>query len=90
MTKEEYILKRNSLRSAIQELNQHYINDNKPCNLGDVIANDHDKGIVRDFKITEDADIKPIAYKLKKDGSESVYKLYTWGGYTVLNQKTTS
>lgn len=90
MTKEEYLLKKEELKNALQMLDKQYIEANKPCNIGDIIADKYGvKGIVTGFEISSFIClVYPTSFKLKKDGSVSVKKLYIGSGYTVLSKNT--
>ena len=87
MTKEEFIKEKEfledkikTLKESIKLLTNEYINDNKPFEIGAKIKNKQysDFGIVYGFELHYDNTIKPLAYKVKKDGNPSKHNMYIY------------
>ena len=90
MTKEEYSNKLTELesqigqiRAEISELKYKYIQANKMFEKGDKVRVIHGSnpvlyGFVGDHEIHWDGAVRPVIFKMKKDGTESMQKLFAW------------
>lgn len=104
MTKEEYIQSKKEMKSQIKELqkrvielNDQYISDNKPFEIGDrvkvttparkdFIGESKEKvriAFVSSFKIDWDDNIKPNLIKMKQDGTPSKHGDYLYNSEIV-------
>jgi len=90
MTKEEYILRKNTifdkidkLKSDLKLLDSEYINDCREFNNGDIVlitrsTGKIEEGIVAGYEVTYQYELKPIIKKIKKDGKPSMVGISLW------------
>lgn len=89
MNKEEYNKKLTEFDAQISKISAlktnlkiEYINANKPFDIGQkvkVIKNTQNQfGFIRGYEVDYNYEIKPVIYKMKKDGTESQIRLYVW------------
>jgi hypothetical protein len=101
MNKEEYKAKSKELHDAKIAIFREqdmadalYIKENKPCEIGDEVSLDHspeERAVVKGFKIGWDSDVIPIAFKLKKDGTEGTRQLHLYSAANLIyNKKQTT
>lgn len=69
-----------TFKDSIELLEKEYIETNKPFKIGDRIRNTTygDFGFVNGFELDYNDNIKPIAYKEKKDGTPSKQNMYIY------------
>jgi hypothetical protein len=96
MTKEDFIIEKNSilfqideLKTKMKELESQYIEKNREFKDGDVVLvtigpGRTETGIVDGYEKTYFDDIKPIIKKIKKDGSPSQHRVHLYfNGITI-------
>lgn len=93
MTFEEYEKQDESLRQQRVSLRERFLDENKPCEKGSLVAVTTSggiiKGVVTGFQISWQQ-VQPIVKRLKKDGTPSKENLVIFSSYVIkyLNQQT--
>lgn len=79
---------RSRLTEQLRDLEEQYIEANKPCEIGDTVEAESGSGrkqmaIVMDFKADSSGSIIPYLRKAKKDGTASNHKVYWYDAVIV-------
>lgn len=85
----EYQARMDDLNYQKRELSRIFIEENKPCEIGDIVEREGNKGIVTGFEIAWQG-VRPIARKIKKDGNPSQHGMYlgSLNSYKIIKQTT--